>query len=259
MTHPAPSHSGPREWDAEVYHRVSDMQLGWGLEVLDRIDLDGDETVLDAGCGTGRVTAVLAEGVPRGRVIAVDGSEAMVEKARETLAGRAEVFQADLAALQLDEPVDAIFSNAVFHWISEHEMLFARLHDALRPGGRLVAQCGGGGNVAALAAVIAEVLAEEPFRSTMRDLPRMWNFASPEQTSERLDRLGFVDVRCWSEHKTVTPEDPFGFLSAVSLGPYIERLPEGGRPLFVERVIERMDAPLTLEYVRLNISATRPG
>ena len=105
------------------------------MEVLDRLELSGDETAIDAGCGSGRVTAELLERLPEGRVIAVDGSAAMVAKAKERLGDRAAYLVADLAELELEEPVDLIFSTATFHWITDHERLFARLHAALRPGG----------------------------------------------------------------------------------------------------------------------------
>ncbi|MFL5957235.1 MAG: class I SAM-dependent methyltransferase, partial [Solirubrobacterales bacterium] len=84
----------PREWDATTYDRVSTPQLEWGLRVLDRLPLRGDERVLDAGCGSGRVTARLAERLPRGHVVAVDASAAMVARAREALPPDAEVLQA---------------------------------------------------------------------------------------------------------------------------------------------------------------------
>ena len=116
--------------------------------MIERIPLRGDETALDAGCGTGRVTRLLAERLPRGRVIAVDGSRAMVEEATERLADlapRVSVRHGNLLELELDEPVDLIVSTATFHWILDHDALFRRLFAALRPGGRLVAQCGGRG------------------------------------------------------------------------------------------------------------------
>ncbi len=139
-----------RDWDASAYERLSAPIEAMGRDVLSRLELDGGETVLDAGCGTGRVTAALVERLPRGRVIAVDGSPAMVAEARRRLPDAVEVREADLLELELPEAVDAIVSTATFHWIADHDRLFARLRDALVPGGRLVAQCGGAGNVDAV-------------------------------------------------------------------------------------------------------------
>ena len=75
--------TGPREWDAETYDAIADPQFEWGVEVLEGVVLAGDETVLDAGAGSGRVTERLLERLPQGRVIALDGSKDMIEKARE--------------------------------------------------------------------------------------------------------------------------------------------------------------------------------
>ena len=138
-----------RDWDGASYDRISAPQEALGRAVLARMELRGDETVLDAGCGSGRVTEALLERLPRGRVIAVDASPSMVEQARGASAGseRVEVRQMDLLELELEEPVDAILSTATFHWILDHDALFRRLHAALRPGGQLVAQCGGEGNI----------------------------------------------------------------------------------------------------------------
>jgi trans-aconitate 2-methyltransferase len=249
--------AGVREWNAEAYDRVSDAQFQWGVKVLDRLPLGGGEAVLDAGCGSGRVTEVLLERVPHGRVVAVDASEGMVEKARERLGGRAEVFQADLGELMLDPPVEAIFSNAVFHWLPDHDRLFARLHDALRPGGALTAQCGGEGNVASLREAIRTVSEQEPFAAHLDGFEGVWNFAGPEETAGRLERAGFTEVDCRLEPKPFRPEDPVEFLRTCSLGPHLGRLPEGLRPLFVEAVVERMDKPVELDYVRLEIDARR--
>src|SRR3954452_14594611 len=102
--------SGPSEWDAETYDAISDPQFEWGMEVLERLELRGDETAIDAGCGSGRVTAELIERLPHGHVLAVDGSEAMVAKARESLDQRASYLVADLSELEVGEPVDLVFS-----------------------------------------------------------------------------------------------------------------------------------------------------
>src|SRR3954447_3878817 len=106
-----PMNTGAREWDAQTYDEVSDPQFNWGMEVLERLELRGDETVVDAGCGSGRVTEQLLGRLPNGRVIAVDGSEAMVEKAEERLGDRAEFLVSDLVELQLPEQVDMVFST----------------------------------------------------------------------------------------------------------------------------------------------------
>src|SRR6266487_6249621 len=118
MTHARSDEFG--RWDAESYDQLSDPQYAWGQQVLDRLELRGDETVMDAGCGTGRLTALLLEGLRNGRVIAVDRSEAMLTEARANLAGtgrRVMFLCADLLAPALEGPVDAVFSTATFHWI----------------------------------------------------------------------------------------------------------------------------------------------
>jgi trans-aconitate 2-methyltransferase len=253
-----PMNSGPREWDADTYDAVSDPQFEWGMEVLERLDLAGDEDALDAGCGSGRVTAELAERLPRGSVLAIDGSEAMVAKARERLGGRASYLVADLAELEIETPVDLAFSTATFHWILDHDQLFARLRAALRQGGRLVAQCGGEGNVAEHASAIAAVAGRQEFAAHFGGATGMWNFAGPEETEARLRKAGFAEARCWLEPKPVQPPDPLAFTSTVTLGPLLAQLPEGKRRPFAEAVLEESERPLVLDYVRLNIEARVP-
>ncbi len=155
-----------RDWDAATYDRVSDPQLAWAREQLERLSLAGDEVVLDAGCGSGRVTALLADLVPRGRVYAVDVAPSMVAHAREALGDRATVLCQDLVELDLPEPVEAIFSNATFHWIHDHDALFAALAQTLSPGGQLVAQCGGRGNIDAFRELADEIAARSRSRRT---------------------------------------------------------------------------------------------
>jgi trans-aconitate 2-methyltransferase len=245
-----------REWDAATYHRVSGPQLEWAGRVLERLPLRGDETVLDAGCGSGRVTQLLLDRLPRGHVVAVDSAEGMVEHARAALdPAHATVFRADLAELELEEPVDAVFSNAVFHWIPDHDALFGRLHTALRPGGRLVAQCGGRGNVARLHAVARDVAAGEPYAQHLAGWTGPWNFAGPEETGERLERAGFEEIGTWLEPYPVTPDDPRTFVKTVCLGPHLQRLPEELRSAYLDAVCEGCGTEL--DYVRLNIDAKK--
>lgn len=249
--------AGTRDWDAATYDRVSAPQLEWAASVLTRLELSGDEAVLDAGCGSGRVTELLLDALPRGVVVAVDGSAAMIEGARHRLdPSRARLLHSDLLELDLGAEVDAVFSNAVFHWILDHGRLFGRLHAALRPGGRLEAQCGGRGNVAGFYAAVAEVAAEPIFAPHLGEYDPH-RFASAEATETLLAAAGFEDVRCWLEPRPVHPPEPREFIRSVCIGAHAERLPVAVREDFLDRVMDLLGEDPELDYVRLNISARK--
>ena len=249
-----------RDWDAVTYDRVSSgVQEVWAREQLERLALTGGEVVLDAGCGSGRVTKLIADLVPRGRVYGVDAAPSMAEHAREALGERATVLCQDLVEVDLPEPVDAVFSNATFHWIPDHPKLFTRLYEAMKPGGRLVAQCGGLGNIDRFRADAESVAREEPFEHFFDGWRKPWNYAGAEETAERLAQAGFVDVETWLEPKPTRLDDPRPFVTTVCLVRHLDPLPEGLRGPFIDRVLARAGTPLVLEYVRLNIAAGRPA
>src|ERR1700744_4873502 len=185
--------STTRDWDAATYKRVALPHEDWARAVLDRLGLEGSETVLDAGCGSGRTTAIVIERLPEGRVIAVDGSPSMVEEVRSVLRPQDTALVSDLTKLELDEPVDAIFSTAVFHWVMDHDALFARMRAALREGGRLAAQCGGEGNIASFRVAGEEVARREPYAAYLDGTDGLWNYAAPDVTEGRLRAAGFID------------------------------------------------------------------
>jgi trans-aconitate 2-methyltransferase len=246
----------PGDWNATKYDRVADPQTRWGAEVLERLPLEGDETVLDAGCGTGRVTELLLARLPRGHVVALDFSGAMLAQAGERLArfgDRVTYVAADLGRpLPIDQPVDAVLSTATFHWVMDHDALFENLAAVLKPGGRLVAQCGGFGNVATMLRVAREV--HPGFR-------RVHNFQTPGATAARLRASGFAEVETWlSEAPTrFDPGAPFeAFLETVCLRTFLDELQPDEREPFVQDVAARMPEPV-LDYVRLNITARLGG
>jgi trans-aconitate 2-methyltransferase len=248
--------STTRDWDAATYKRVALPHEEWARAVLDRLGLEGGETVLDAGCGSGRTTAIVIERLPEGRVIAVDGSPSMVEEVRSVLRPQDTAMVSDLTKLELPEPVDAVFSTAVFHWIMDHEALFARMRAALKDGGRFAAQCGGEGNIDGFRVAAEEVAKREPYADHLGGIEQFWNYAGPEETEERLRAAGFDQVRCWLEPWPVNPPEPAAFTKSVCLGPYVAALPEPLSDSFVTDVLATQGDPLTLEYVRLNIEAT---
>jgi trans-aconitate 2-methyltransferase len=213
--------------------------------------------VLDAGCGSGRVTALLADRVPNGRVYGVDVAPSMAKHAQEALGDRATILCQDLVELELPEPVDTAFSNATFHWVHDHDRLFGRLHAAIKPGGQLMAQCGGRGNIDSFRVLADEVAATDEFKRYFADWQRPWNYAGAEETEERLQRAGFTDVSCWVEPRPVTPDDPRAFVQTVCLVRHLDPLPEALRAQFIDRVLKEAGDPLVLEYVRLNMTARR--
>jgi trans-aconitate 2-methyltransferase len=245
-----------RSWDGAEYDRLSAPMEAMGLEVLDRLTLDGDETVIDAGCGSGRVTEALAERLPRGRAIGVDASASMIAAARERLGDAAALHVADLTTLDLGVRADAILSTATFHWIADHDVLFARLRAHLRDGGALEAQCGGEGNIANVHAAAEEVIATDRFAEHFAGWPRPWNFATPQDTEARLRAAGFAAASASLLARPVTPEDPHAYLTEINLGAHLERLPEPLRAPFVDEVVQRLGgSSITIGYVRLNITA----
>jgi trans-aconitate 2-methyltransferase len=261
---PGPARA-PLDWHAATYHRVAGPQEAWAREILERLPLTGEEVLLDAGCGSGRVTSLLLERLPGGRVIGVDASPSMIGRAQETLAGedRVTLLCQDLLELSLPEPVDAVFSCAVFHHIGDHARLFARLRASMREDGLLVAQCGGEGNVASFRARADAVSTRALYAPYLAGMEGPWHFASPEATEERLGAAGFTSIRCWLEAKPTVPEDARSFAETVLLNYHLDRLrreapPERGEELaraFVDDVLAEAGEPLQLEYVRLNIDA----
>jgi trans-aconitate 2-methyltransferase len=245
-----------RDWNAASYDAVSRPQQEWGATVLERLDLRGDERVLDAGCGTGLVTQMLLDRLPDGRVVAVDGSPSMVALARERLdPQRAEVICCDLLELSLADRVDAAISTATFHWIADHDRLFARIRAALRPGAAFVAQCGGKGNIDRVRRLAERVTGEPPYAPHFVGWPGPWHYAEPEATRSRLEAAGFAVDRCWLEPSPVRPPRPREFLETVICAPYVERLPVDLRSRFLDAIESGLGPDPVLDYVRLNWDA----
>jgi trans-aconitate 2-methyltransferase len=240
-------------WDAHTYDVSSQPQQAWAADVLGRLrGIELDATVLDVGCGTGRVTEQLLELVPRGRVLAFDASPDMVELARARLGDRAEVWCQDVLSLSLPEPVDVVVSNAVLHWVTDHGRMWRALAAVLRPRGRLEIQCGGAGNIARVREVIDRV-ASDAFPELDGWSP--WEFAAPEVTEQRLQHAGFTEIRCWLQDRPTYPEDVASFVRTSILAAHVERLPEERREEFAAAVTAGVRLPL--DYVRLNVSAVR--
>ena len=243
----------PRDWDAATYDRLASPMTRWGRVVVDRLELRGDERVMDAGCGTGKVTAMLRELLPGGEIVALDGSASMVALARERLGEEGVTYLvADLLQpLPVDPAVDAVLSTATFHWIPDHDRLFANLAAVMRPGAQLVAQCGGRGNIASVEAALRDM--GESFEGRK-------HFAGPEDTRARLEAAGFTDIETWlqAEPTPLDREDLEPYLATIALGDHVDGMSEDERRAFAHEVAIRLPAS-AIDYVRLNITARRKG
>jgi trans-aconitate methyltransferase len=255
-------------WNAEVYERIGTPMRRWAQAVIDDLHLRGDETVLDAGCGSGSVTFDLLERLPRGRIYAVDSSPDMISKITQTIEQRGVSnvipMQASLTDFELPEQVDVVFSNAVLHWIPDDDALFGHLFRAAKPGGRFRAQCGGGQNIARLMAATEAVEQRKPYERYLR-FAEFRKQRTAEEAKEAMERAGWIDVRASLFDSPVrfdNRDEAALYLRTIILQRHVAALPEEHQGPFLRAVIaetiRRFGEPFTADYVRLDLWARRP-
>ncbi len=241
------------EWDARTYDTLDLPHKRWGRDALERLAPRGDETVLELGCGSGRDTERLLEALPRGRVVAVDGSLQMLERLRERLGdadGRLQMFHRDLRQpFGLHGPFDTAISVATLHWLPNHRHVFDELARLLEPGGRIVIECGGEGNIARFLHALGPA---------HDDGSRFWSFAGVEDTRAQLRAAGFPQ----SAVRLVADEARFedraqleAFVATVMLAAPLREMRSERRAAFVSGVCDRLPEP-AIDFVRLQIEAT---
>jgi len=258
-----------REWNAADYHRISQPQVSWGKKVLARLRLRGDEAILDAGCGSGRLTAELLEVLPRGHVVGIDLSCNMINAASAHLRPRfdaqVEFVACDLAHLPFKNVFDGIVSTAAFHWVLDHDRLFKNLRQALRPGGWLEAQCGGAGNLARLRERMKRLAGLPKYLPFLTDYPEPWLYQDAENAAVALRRAGFLQIHTSLEPALTVFEgrEPYiEFVKTAVVRTYLERLPELElQAQYLSDLADQAagdDPPFALDYWRLNLSAKAP-
>jgi trans-aconitate 2-methyltransferase len=255
-------------WNAEVYDRIGKPMRRWAQQVIDDLKLAGDETVLDAGCGSGSVTFDLLERLPRGKIYAVDASAEMIASLTKAIEERGVTnvvpIHASLTDFTLPEQVNRVFSNAVFHWIPDDDALFGCLFRAAKPGAKLRAQCGGYGNNAHVLAAVAAVRKDDRFAPYLDGFSDSKKYRTPEEAKESLERAGFRDVRA-SLFDAPVPFDDLAeaalYVKTILLRDHVARLPgdlgDQYAQAVVEETVRRWGAPYTADYVRLDMWATR--
>ncbi|MFO7833130.1 MAG: methyltransferase domain-containing protein [Halohasta sp.] len=233
-----PPEEARNQWNASTYDDAHSFVYEYGEDVVDLLDPQPDERILDLGCGTGHLTQQIAEA--GATAVGLDQSAEMVEAARERFPD-CEFVHADARGFTVDEPFDAVFSNAALHWIPEQDAVLDSVVDALRPGGRFVAELGGHGNIAA---IVSATHAELAARGYERPMP--WYFPTVGEYASRLEAHG-LEVRYTRLFDRPTELDGEDGL-ATWLEGFGDSLLAGLSEADQQSVIEGVEARLREEY-----------
>lgn len=258
-------------WRPEKYEKSSKAQQCWAEELLSKIDIAGSERVLDIGSGDGKITARIAEMVPRGSVLGIDSSEAMVsfaiEKFPEEMHPNLYFQHGDARCLKYDEQFDLVVSFAALHWVSDHGPVLRGIRDALKPGGRAFLTFGGRGNAAGALAIADGMIAEDSWRRSFEVFDFRYAFFGPEEYRIWIEDAGLVPQRVELIQKDMVqpgPEAFAGWIESTWL-PYLERVPEDRRREFISEVVGRYlrfhppdgEGRVHVGMVRLEVAAER--
>jgi trans-aconitate methyltransferase len=258
-------------WNPRDYAANSASQQAWARELIARLNLRGNEHLLDVGCGDGKVTAEIACAVSKGSVIGIDASPEMIGFARQAFPPaqisnlKFEIM--DARRLRFERAFDLIFSNAALHWVDDHPAFLRGAAACLKPGGRLVVSCGGKGNAQEVFAALRAVMRLARWREFFRQLERPYFFHSPEDYKQWLARFGFKaqSVRLADKDMVFEGREKFAGWFRTTWLPYTQRVPEARREEFIARVVERYLAThppeaagrIYVRMVRLEIEAVR--
>jgi len=255
-------------WNPADYADQSAAQLAWAQSLLQRLKPTGTESILDIGCGDGKVTAEIAAAVRGGFVIGVDSSAEMIaHAAARHRAPNLEFRCADARSLHLDRSFDIVFSNASLHWVDDWQAVFKNLARCLRTGGRLIVSCGGKGNADEVLHAAERICATAPWRQYFRDFNFAWHFHDDVSADRLLRQAGFVPDRVELVLKDMTHDGPAGLAGwfRTTWMPYTHQVPEESREAFVATIVDGYlagrppdaEGRTHVAMVRLEIEATR--
>ncbi|MCU0771075.1 MAG: methyltransferase domain-containing protein [Verrucomicrobia bacterium] len=259
------------QWDPHDYAASSSSQARWGRELMEGVCWQGDECVLDVGCGDGRLTAELARRVPLGRVLGIDSSPEMIAHARVAHGagelGNLAFLHMDAASIQLPREYDVVLSNAALHWVADHQAFLRGAAGALRSGGRLVVSCGGKGNADAVFAALRAEMRVAEWRPFFRNLQRPYFFYSDDDYRVWLPAAGFrpISIRLAAKDALHDGVEAFAGWLRTTWMPYTHRVPAARRDEFIRAVIRRYlsahppdpTGAVAVRMVRLELDAVR--
>ncbi len=258
-------------WNAEDYANNSLNQFEWAKELVPKLNLKGDEALLDIGCGDGKITAMLASYLPHGKVVGIDSSEEMIALARKSFPN---CHNSNLSFLKMDardltfrEQFDVAFSNASLHWIIDHQTVLHGVHDSLDNHGRLLFQMAGKGNAQDILAVLQELISEEDCEPYFKNFTFPYGFYGTDEYKKWLPEAGLKTERVELIHKDMRLQGKEGLAGWIRTTwlPITERVPASLRDKFIDEIAERyiaaypLDAEGTahIKMMRLEVQATK--
>ena len=227
-------------WNARDYAQSSSAQMKWAIALLDKMELAGTETILDIGCGDGKVTRMLAEKVPEGFVLGIDRSEEMIALARERYQGKTISFQQmDGSAINLDRSFDFVFSNAVLHWVKDHQSVLKGIHCHLKPGGRMLLQMGGAGNADEIVRIISAMIAEPRWSPYFTTFEFPYYFYTDDHYLQWLPEAGFIHGKAHLFEIDMVHESADGLRRwlRTTWFPYTDCLPQELKNAFLNQLV----------------------
>ena len=258
-------------WNAADYHANSAVQQSWARELIAKLNLRGDEHILDVGCGDGKVTAEIARAVPRGSVVGVDASAEMIGFARKTFPSskisNLKFLITDARKINFKTKFDLVFSNAALHWVDDHEAILRGAASVLKTGGRLAISCGGKGNAHDVFLALRPEIRLIQWCKFFRKMPLPYFFYAPGDYEKWLPKFGFKINALKLAPKDVTYAGAEGLATWLRTTwlPFVQRVPENLREEFIEAVMQRYvakhppdaDGKIHVRMVRLEIEAEK--
>lgn len=260
-------------WNPRDYAANSAAQLAWARELIAKLQLRGDERILDVGCGDGKITAEISRALPRGCITGADSSAEMIQFACETFPANhfpnLEFRRMDARALVFSQPFDMLFSNAALHWVDDHPAFLAGAASCLKPGGRLIVSCGGRGNAQEVFLALRATLRLKRWREFFRQLTAPYFFHGPEAYEKWLAHFGFAAraVRLTNKDSLFAGKTGLAASIRTTWLPYTQRVPAELREAFIAGIVAHFVAKhppdaagqLTVRMVRLEIDAVKVG
>jgi len=255
------------EFDGKKYEQASTHQKEWGLKLIEELDLKGNESVLDLGCGDGALTCMIAERLPDGQALGIDASQGMIDTAMPKATANLDFKLLDIDNLAFEEKFDIIFSNATLHWVKDHRKLLRNVQRALRPGGRVRFDFAGDGNCINFFAIIKEAIALDRFVAAFNGFEWPWYMPTVEAYSTLAKESGLHSVKVWSgiaDRYFSDKETMIRWIDQPSIVPFLPRLTESERNPFRNYVVEHMvkrtlqpDGTCFETFRRINLAAEK--